>query len=254
MRAGLAAYLHALDDAYFHDEWLLALALALFVVAAIRYRVQSSLVQWLILAAPLEFAMVAVHQTRFVRFLLVALLPLWLVAGSEVGHWVSRWRRMRLVAGLAAPFVLTFGLVTAREIVHTDRFRSIAFNNYIHSEPLRAAFASLRGAVTADDRIAVQGQSEELSPGLFMWQLGPPSDLRDFPTVVTSDNLGALNEATRVVLVAPTEPELAPSEISTRYPTHAAALQQRVDRGEFRFEREFPVSDLHVSFRLYRRR
>jgi hypothetical protein len=197
--------------------------------------------------------MVAGHQTRFVRFLLLTLLPLWLVACGEIGHWVSRSRLSRWMAGLAAPIVLAYGLVTAREIVKVEPFLGVAFNNYVHSPTLLAAFTSVREAIGDNDRVAVLGESEELSPSLFRWQLGPPSGLKHFPIEVGTGTLDRLDQATRVVLIVPASPELAPPDLVSRYPVHASALQQRVDRGDFSFEREVPMNDPHVSFRLYRR-
>ena len=140
-----------------------------------------------------------------------------------------------------------------REIVKVEPFLGVAFNNYVHSPTLLAAFTSVREAIGDNDRVAVLGESEELSPSLFRWQLGPPSGLKHFPIEVGTGTLDRLDQATRVVLIVPASPELAPPDLVSRYPVHASALQQRVDRGDFSFEREVPMNDPHVSFRLYRR-
>jgi hypothetical protein len=253
VRAGIAAYLDALRTGYFYNEWLLACVVVAFGVATVRYRKQPPLMQWLILAVPLQFAAIALHHTRFPRFLLLTVVLLCLVASSEVGRWFMGSGRGRLAASLLAPLVVAFGVVAARDVVTQARFRTYAFENYTDNQALRAALDSIRAELNAGDRLAIVGQSNELSAGLFRWELGPPSGVPCFPFEVGGANRGALPLATRVLLLAPLGSDFAPLDVTSYYLNQRSAVLQRVDRGELVFRREVPLPDMKVALRLYDR-
>ena len=88
VEAGAMSYVSALRTEYFYSPWVIAIALAIFVVAAIRYWRQPPLMQWLILTVVLQFGVIAVHQTRFARFLILPVVLLCLAASAEVGAWL----------------------------------------------------------------------------------------------------------------------------------------------------------------------
>jgi hypothetical protein len=102
VRTGIVTYLDTLRTAYFYSEWILAFAIVAFAVAAIRYRRQPPLMQWLIVAIPLQCAALAFHQTRLPRFLLLTVVLLCLAASSEVGRWFMASLALRRVARLVA--------------------------------------------------------------------------------------------------------------------------------------------------------
>ncbi len=251
--AGVAMYVDAIRRTFFDSDWLLVTSVAVFAVAVVRYRKQPLLMQWLLLAVPFQLAAMALHQTRFGRFLVPTLVLLWLAVSGEVGSWSAGSKRRRLVASLVAPLVLGYGLATAHGIVTQERFRRVAFENYSDSASLAAAIASIRDALGPDDRLAILGQSNDLSPGLFRWELGPPSGVPRFPIEIGTGNLDALDTATQILLIAPGEPGPASSEVSSRYPLYLHGVRERVERGEFVFQRELPVADQHVTFQLYQR-
>lgn len=251
--AGVAIYLDALRTTYFYSEWVLAFMVAAFVLAAVRYRGQPPLMQWLILAIPLQFAAIAFHQTRLPRFLLLTVVLLCLAASSEVGRWFAGSRRGRVAASLLAPLVLVSGVMAARNVVAQARFRAVAFENYTDNEALRAALDSIRAELQAGDRLAIVGQSNELSPALFRWELGPPSGMPCFPFEVGGARGMDLALATRVLLLAPLGSGVAPLDVTSYYVAQRRAVLERVDRGELRFRREIPLPDMHVALRLYDR-
>src|SRR6185436_13574678 len=128
--AGTAIYLDALRTEYFYSEWILASVLAAFVVAAVRYHDQPPATQWILLAIPLQFLAIALHQTRFPRFLLLTVVLLCFTAASEVGRWFGRSRGWSMASGVLAVIVLIVGVSAARSVVSDARFREIAFENY----------------------------------------------------------------------------------------------------------------------------
>ena len=252
--AGIATYLDALRTTYFYNEWVLASVAAAFCVATVRYRQQPPLIQWLILAVPLQFGIIAIHQTRFPRFLLLTVVLLCLAAASEVGRWFARVVRGRLAASLLAPLVLVSGVMAAREVVAQERFRAVAFENYTDNETLRTALDSIHAELNEADRLAIVGQSNWLSPGLFRWELGPPSGTPCFPFEVGGARGTDLRLATRVLLIAPLGADNSPLDITGYYLAQRRAVLERVDRGELVFRREVPLPDIHVALRLYDRR
>jgi len=254
LRTGVGAYLLVLRDLYFANAWLLAFAVAGFAVAAIRYPRQPGLMQLLILGAALQFAMVAVHQTRISRFLMQPVLLFWLASASEIGSWFRRGGVLATgVATVAAAASLIFAVAEAPAVVASEPFQRVAFENYIDSPALSPAFETIRSGLGPTDRIVVLGRSNDLSPGLFDWELGPPSGAAAFPVKTLDGGDTVIDEATRVVLIAPTRPGLTSSEITAAYARHAAALQKTLDRGEFVLDRDLPVSTLYVTLRVYRR-
>lgn len=258
VEAGASTYFDALRTSYFYSEWVLMFVVAAFGIAAARYRRQTPLMQWLILAIPMQFAAIVFHQTRFPRFLLLTVVLLCLAAASEAGRWLTGSGRRhlltgRLLAGLLAPVVLASGVLAARNVVEEERFRTIAFEHYTDSEALRAALASIRADLTADDRLAIVGQSSDLSPGLFRWELGPPSGVPCFPYELGGSRRLDLALATRVLLIVPLGPGIAPLDDTPYYVPQRIAVLERVARGEFALDLEIPVVDLQVAFRLYKR-
>ncbi|MGH9371015.1 MAG: hypothetical protein ACRD15_05740, partial [Vicinamibacterales bacterium] len=157
--SGMVTYVDALRTAYFYNEWMLAVVAAAFGVAAVRYRAQPPLMQWLILAIPLQLAAISLHQTRFPRFLLPTVVLLCLAAASEVGRWFAGSIAARVTAGLLAPIVVASGVIAARHVVTDERFTSLAFEHYTDSESLRVALDRIRGELSAGDRLLIVGQS-----------------------------------------------------------------------------------------------
>lgn len=248
---GLAVYGAAIRADYFAHDGLLALAVVGFALAALRFRSQPPCVQLVILAASLQLAMVFTHHTRLTRFLALPVSLVCLAGASELGLRV--WRRGPLVAGLAAPALLVYALVTTQAIVRAEPFRRLAFEHYVDSPALDAALASLRDAIGPGERVAVLGRSDALSPGLLAWHLGVPAGER-FPPfeIVKEQDVALLDRTTSIVLIAPTAADLASPEITRNYARHASRLQPWLDAGTFGLSRELPVDDLHVALRFYR--
>lgn len=253
LRAGIAVYLEALRASYFYSGWVFALVASAFVAGVIAYRRQPAVTQLLIVAAPLQFVFIVLHHTRFPRFLLLAVVLLCLAASSEVGRWLAGSRSSRVAATVLAPIVLAAGVLGATAVVGQERFRGIAFEHYTDSTALREAFGSIRNQLSADDRLAVVGQSDELSPALFRWQLGPPSGVPCLPFETVGSQKIELSQATKVLLLVPVGPGEGRLEALHLYVPHRAGLEKRAGDGEFQLERKIPVPDLQVAFRLYAR-
>jgi hypothetical protein len=253
IRSGMAIYVDALRHAYFYSEWVLLCVIGVFAIAAVRYRQQPPLMQWLILAIPLQFAAIALHQTRFPRFLLLSVVLLCVAAASEVGGWFARSRWGRVTGSLMAAVVLGVSIGAARTVVTQERFREIAFENYTNDATLRAALASIRAALKPEDRLAIVGQSNELSPALLRWELGPPSAVPCSPFEIGGARGASLTLATQVLLMMPTGPEPAALDITPYYVVQRQAVLDEVARGELRMRRDIPIDDQHLSLRVYER-
>jgi hypothetical protein len=251
---GIATYLEALRTAYFYTDWTLGFVVVAFGVAAAQYRQQPPVMRWLILAIPLQFAAIVLHQTRLPRFLLPTVVLLCLVAASEAGRWFAGRRFGRLVAGLLALMVLTSGVSAARYVVTEERFRVVAFEHYTDSEALRSALDAIRVELRADDRLLIVGQSNELSPALFRWELGPPSGVPCFPFQI--GGVGRLDPAlaTLVLLIGPLRSDFAPIGVENYNPAQVRGVREKVDRGDLILRGVFPLEDMHVVLQLYRRR
>jgi hypothetical protein len=253
VEAGTVIYLDALRASYFYSEWLLAFVVIAFVVAAVRYGSQPPVMQWLIIAIPLQFAVIALHQTRFPRFLLLTVVLLCLAASIEVGGWFASVRRGGLIAVLLAPLVVVCAVVAARQVVTEERFRVVAFELYTDSPELGAALAAIREEIDGDDRLVVVGQSNELSPALFRWELGPPAGESCFPFELAGAHRLDLEHASHALLIEPLGSAASPLDATTYYAAQRRAVLDRVERGEFVLNREMPLANLNVSLRSYER-
>jgi hypothetical protein len=251
--SGTAVYIDALRHQYFFSGWVLIAVVSVFAIAAVQYRHQPPLMRWLILAVPLQFAVIAIHQTRFPRFLLLTVVLLCIAAASELGRWFAASRAGRIAGGAIAPVVLGLGVVTARTVVTEERFRAIAFENYTQDQTLRMVLDSIRAELEPQDRLAIVGQSNELSPALFRWELGPPSGLPCSPFEIGGARGTELSLATTVLLLMPTGSETATLDVTSSYLSQRQAVLDARDRGELRLDREIPVSDRYFSVRIYRR-
>jgi hypothetical protein len=253
IRGGLAIYVDALRQAYFYSDWILLCVVGVFAVAAVRYRQQPPLMQWLIVAIPLQFAAIALHQTRFPRFLLLSVVLLCVAAASEVGGWFAGSKWGRVTGSLAAPLVLGVGIVAAKTVVTQERFREVAFENYTNDATLGAALDSIRAELKPADRLAIVGQSNELSPALLRWELGPPSGVPCSPFEIGGARGASLALATNVLLITSTGSEPAALDITPYYVVQRQAVLDEVARGELRMRRDIPMEDGHLSLRLYER-
>jgi hypothetical protein len=251
--SGMSTYMDALGNAYFYSQWVLALVVVTFAMAVLRYREQPPLMRLLILAIPVQFAAIALHQTRFPRFLLLTVVLLCLAAASEAGRWFAGSRAARAAAGLLAPIVLASGVFAAGHVVTDERFRSVAFENYTNSEPLRAALDSIRRELTPDDRLLIVGQNNDLSPALFSWELGPPSGVACFPFPIGGVSRLDPALATRVLLLVPLDPRISPLDPQNYNPARLREILNEVDRDDLVLRREFPLPDMQVALRLYER-
>jgi hypothetical protein len=249
--SGIATYLEALRTDYFYSEWILAIVVGAFGVAAVRYRAQPPLMQWLVLAVPLQCAAIGLHQTRVPRFLLLTVVLLCLAAAGEIGRWFAGSRAARAVAGLLAPIALASGVMAAGRVVMDERFTAAAFDHYTDSGPLRAALDSIRAELGAGDRLLVVGQNNEISPALFRWELGPPSGVACFPFQI--GGAGRLDPAlaTRVLLLVPLDSRAAPLDLQHNDPARLQAIEGDVDRGALVLRHVFPLPDRRVALRLY---
>jgi len=250
---GALIYLDAVRHDYFYREWVLIGVVGVFAIAAVQYRRQPPLMKWLILAIPLQLAVIAIHQTRFPRFLLLTIVLLCVAAACETGRWFagSKWRR--IAGAVLAPAVLSAGVFVSKTVVIEERFRAVAFENYTDNPTLRAAFDSIRAELKPEDRLAIVGQSNELSPALFRWELGPPSGFPCSPFEIGGARGSELGAATRVLLLMPMGSEPPILDITTFYVAQRQAVLDDVDRGELKIDREIPVPDRHLAVRLYHR-
>lgn len=253
VEAGIATYVDALRASYFYSPWILAGVAGAFAIAAARYRREPPLMRLLIIAIPLQAAVIAAHQTRFPRFLLLTVVLLCLAAASAAGRWVPLTRAGRAVAALLSCVAVAAGLVAARHAVSQYRFTVIAFENYTDSEAIRSAVDTMRGTLDQAERLAVVGQGNELSPALFRWELGPPSGLDCFPFAVGGAQGMDQSLATRVLLLVPITPGDSALDLTSFYLAQRDAVLARAERGELRVRREVPVPDRNVVLRLYDR-
>lgn len=253
LRAGLATYSDALRSTYFFAEWVLAFVAILFLTAALAYRRQPPVMQWLIVAIPLQFAAIALHQTRFPRFLLLTVILLSLAASSEVGRWLARSRGGRAAGLVLAPVLVLSGLMAQRSVLGEDRFRALAFEHYTDSDALRSALGTLREGLGPGDRLAIIGHSDALSPALFRAELGPPKGVPCFPYELGGSRRLDLALATQALLLVPLGPDSATLNRTSYYPAQRDALLAQAKRGEFTLRREFRLEDLGVSLLLYHR-
>jgi hypothetical protein len=251
--AGISTYLDVLRTSYFYSQWILVAAIAAFCLAASRYRGQPPWMQWLLVAVPLQFAAIAVHQTRFPRFLLLTVVLLCLVAACETGAWFSRTRAWTIAGAVLAAAVTVAGVAGAQAAVTQDRFREVAFENYTDSAALRSALDSIRGELTADDRLAIVGEGNELSPALFRWELGPPSGVACAPFQIGGAARLDPALATRVLLMDPLHSGTGALDITSYYVAQRRTVLERLDSGDFALDREIRLDDLHVVLRLYNR-
>jgi hypothetical protein len=253
MATGLATYLQALRTAYFFADWTLAFVVIAWLVAAAQYRKQSPLVRCLVIAIPLQLTAIVFHQTRYSRFLLLTVVLLCVIAASEAGRWFAGSRSGRLAGAMLAPMVLALGIFAARHVVAEERFRLLAFELYVDSGALRSALEAIRGQVRAEDRLLIVGQSNELSPALFRWELGPPSGVPCFPFSIAGASRLEPALATLVLVVGPLGSVYAPIGVENFNPARVRGVGEEIERGSLGRRGEYPIDDMQVTLRLYRR-
>ena len=171
----------------------------------------------------------------------------------EVGRSFAGSPRWRIAGGLLALIVLVAGLEAARSVVGEPRFQQIGFENYTDNPTLRAALDSIRADLSGDDRLAIVGQGNELSPALLRWELGPPSGVPCFPFEIGGARGVDLALASRVLLIIPLGSGASALDLTSYYVAQRQAVLDRVQRDELALRREFQVADMHLALRVYDR-
>src|SRR5262249_31744817 len=153
-----------------------------FIVAAVMYRRQPAIVQCLILAVPLQFATIALHQTRFPRFLLLPVVLLCLATCAEVGRWLAGSSLSRALAALVAPVPLVRGVVEGGREGGTVRGHRV---RALHRQS--GARGGARLGSNGTDRVRSAGdRGAEQRPPAGALPLGAGSSVR--PTLLSSGN------------------------------------------------------------------
>jgi hypothetical protein len=251
--AGAATYAEALRGSYFYSPAVLLGVVVVFVIAAARYGRRSAWMQCLIIAVPVQFAATVFHQTRFPRFLLLTVVLLCLAAAGEIGYWSAGSKARRVASWILAPVILILGITAARIVVTEERFRLVAFDNYTDSGALRDALGTIRRELTPEDRLAIVGEGNDLSPALLRWELGPPAGVACAPFQI--GGAGRLDPAlaTKVLLMEPFEGGSGSLDMTEYYLAQRQAILERSAAGEFADGRDMQIDDMRVRFRLYRR-
>lgn len=248
----LRAYGAVVATDYFASPWLLVVAIGGIATAVGTWRTQTPLVRLCVLAAALEFAMVAGHPSRDPRFLATALLPLWLASASVIGGWASR--AGRAVAAVTTMALVGLALMMSRTVVEGARFQRLASEHYVESHALRAALADLERRLGSARQVALLGRSDILSPSLLRWYLGPPGGAPAFPLELTRvGDEPWLDRVDAVVLAAPVD-ELVTEAFDSEQPRHLLWLAPRLARGTLVEEQQWPIAELGARLTLYRRR
>lgn len=246
-RLGLSEYLEAIRADYFLHPGILAVAAAAFVLAVVRYRAQPPLVRLLVLAAVLQFAMVALHHTRDARFVLLAMPLVWLVSAGELAAWVpGRALRVAATCGVMAAAVAGTSAALA-----SPAFVRLSAAHYSKSPGLAGVFDAVRGEAGPGQRVAVVGRADVVSPALVRWQLGPARGFERFPDEIDRvADLEVLETADFVLVVAELSTPAMPAGVSAALRARlassppAAGRQAVVDR---------QLDDLGIAMRLLRR-
>ncbi len=250
VEAGLASYFAALRDGYFFSPWVLGVVAGAFVVAAVRYRAQPALMKFLVVAVAFQAAVIALHQTRLPRFLLLTVVLLCLAAAGEVGRWLSALRGGVAIGAALAPAVLACGIAGTMRMVEEERFRALALEEYIDSPALREALGVIRRELSPDDRLLVIGETDVLSPALVRWQLGPPSGVPSLPHRIAGEGRLDPELATCVLLVA-SPGSMAPLSVGGFEPSRVRAVMEAIGRGDLIERHRFALTDLGVSLWFY---
>lgn len=249
---GIGAYLESLRTSYFYADWVLLLVLAGFAAAAWSYRRRAALVQVLVLAVPIQFAVITMHHTRFTRFLLLTVVLLCLAAAAELGRWLSARPRSHTLTAVTTAVLLGAGVQATRQVVQQDRFKVLAFEHYTDSQPLRVALREIRAVLTPEDRLVIAGRSNELSPALFRLELGPPSGVGCFPYEIGGEGRLDLVSATRLLVLVPMA-EGAPLDLVSAHESRLQEIRTAIESGTLVHERDHVLADLGVKLVLYRR-
>ncbi|MGE3471910.1 MAG: hypothetical protein AB7O28_16275, partial [Vicinamibacterales bacterium] len=250
-RQGLAAYLGAVRSDYFLHDALFGLALGGFVLALAGWRSSTPLVRLLVLSALVQFALVTLHPTRDPRFVLLALPPFWLASAAALGRLTARWRTGTAVA--LAGGIGAVALAGAGRAVESPAFERRAFEHYVDSPALAAAFEAIRAA-SAPSPLMIVGRLETASPGLLGWQLGPPTGAAAFPREVLRDqDERALASAPFVLYAAPLVEVTWPPGNAAENARATARVRRLVAAGTHAVVHEFRVADAGLSLTLYRR-
>jgi hypothetical protein len=170
---------------------------------------------------------------------------------AEIGDWLARWRLAARVGTLVALGLLAVAVRTTPRLLDADPFRHLALREYTESAELNAAFAGVRARLAPDDRLAILGKCDAISPALFVWELGPPAGDFARPASLGHHELGELDDATRVLLLVPTDPALASYEVTGRFDAYHAEVERRVAQGALAVAADFAVPSRHLVFRLF---
>jgi hypothetical protein len=248
---GIFHYIKILRTDYFPSGAVFFLGLLIYLISVVRYKRQDTFTKWLILIPPIHILLAALHPLKHPRYIFLSLIPLILVIALELNHWFSQHLILKYTAGALSILIVCAGFISFHGILQTRPFKHTALGTYTQNARLNEALAWLRRHINAEDRLAILGKCDSLSPALFEWQLGPPRKYKYFIGVVGPKRYPELQKASHICLIVPTAKHSDP-EILQQYNAHFNQVNSLLQHNRVVYIDEFEIDSLKLTFRLYK--
>lgn len=248
---GILHYVKLIETEYFSEKIVFILGIAIYGVGIIRFKKQQDFTKWLILVSLTQVFCTALHPYKQARFVFLALIPIWFIIAMESEYWIGLLNmRRKFISIILSAAVFYLGFSSFKNIIQSEPFRRIALGSYTRNAQLNQAFDWLRGNVRRQDRLAILGKSDALSPALFEWQVGRPRRYFDFIGSIDPDKFYKLNKATHICLIIPTTDRSDP-EILQSFKAHSSKMQSLLESNRIEFLNEFPLKNMKLVLCLY---
>src|SRR5262249_12257695 len=185
------------------------------------------------------------------RFLFLLPVTLWLVICMEIQYWLQKNIIVGYVSIVLSLLVLYFGLTFSKNTMQDTRFKQFAFEQYTDNSQFNDSFQWLRNSINKEDRVAILGKSDRLSPSLFYWNIGPPKGYLHYIGTVNPKQYFLLKKTDYIVIISPNNKN-SDYEITQTYQTHSDYIRYLLDNNSVVYSDEFNIDSANLTFRLYR--
>jgi len=169
----------------------------------------------------------------------------------EIQYWLQKNAIVEYASIVLSLLVLYYGATFSKSSMQDVRFKKFAFEQYTDNNQINNGFQWMRNSVNEKYSVAILGKSDQLSPSLFYWNLGPPKGYFHYIGTVNPKQYFSLRKADYITIITPNN-EKADYEITHTYQIHADYIRYLLDSNDIVYLDEFNIDSINLTFRLYR--
>ena len=250
--SGIRFYFDIFRMDYFQNDLIFFSASLVFLIALLRYKFQTRVIKWLLIAAVIQIVLVVFHSYKGERFIYTALLPFWLVIAAELNNWSKKINMKKFIIYPLSVIIVFIGIITFNNVLKRKVFNKYAFNLYTNNPALNNSFEWVRKQLHRNDGLIVIGSiSNIISPALVEWELGNPSGFRNYIGPISTNEYKKLKIATHLLVIEPMTTNID-VEMHKSFDLHSEKIRNLITEKKISYLSENKIDNPGLIFKIYK--